>query len=123
METQWLKGIKMDKAIYIPSAILGAFLILIYTYRCHRAKREFNQAVMVNAILQSSGIICGVLLILGTFNDEAKKLLNEIDLYILIAGFAVTAASVKGIYKDIFLSTVIKPKASLKRQEEVKANS
>ncbi|ELP2673660.1 threonyl-tRNA synthetase [Vibrio parahaemolyticus] len=107
-------------------AIFGAFLILIYTYRCHRAKREFNQAVMVNAILQSSGIICGVLLILGTFNDEAKKLLNEIDLYILIAGFAVTAASVKGIYKDIFLSTVIKPqesKASLKRQEEVKANS
>ncbi|CAK3135496.1 Threonyl-tRNA synthetase [Vibrio crassostreae] len=115
----------MDKAIYIPSAILGAILILIYTYRCHRAKREFSQAVMVNAILQSSGIICGFLLILGTFNDDAKKLLNEIDLYILIAGFAVTAASVKGIYKDIFLSTVIKPqesKASLKRQEEVKTN-
>ncbi|MCE7535619.1 hypothetical protein [Aliivibrio fischeri] len=114
----------MDKAIYIPSAILGVIFILIYAYRCHVTKREFNQAVMVNAFLQSSGIVCGLLLVLGTFNDEAKKLLNEIDLYILIAGFAVTAASIKGIHKDIFLSTVVKPnepRTSVKRQEEVKS--
>ncbi len=107
----------MDKAIYIPSAILGVILIIIYAFRCHATKREFNQAVMVNAILQSSGIVCGLLLVLGTFNEDAKKLLNEIDLYILIAGFAVTTASIKGIYKDIFLSTAAKPQEQRIKQK------
>lgn len=95
----------MDKAIFIPSAIIGIILIFIYAYRCHVAKIEFNQSVMVNAILQASGVVCGFLLVAGTINEDARKLLKEIDLYIFIAGMVVLAASLKGIYSDIFLST------------------
>ncbi|WP_216825106.1 hypothetical protein [Agarilytica rhodophyticola] len=95
----------MDKAIFIPSAIIGVILISIYAYRCHAAKKEFNQAVMVNAILQSSGVVCGALLVAGTINEDARELLKEIDLYIFIAGMVIVAASLKGIYSDIFLST------------------
>lgn len=95
----------MDKAIFIPSAIIGVILISIYAYRCHVAKKEFNQAVMVNAILQSSGVVCGLLLVAGTINEDARDLLKEIDLYIFIAGMVIVAASLKGIYSDIFLST------------------
>jgi hypothetical protein len=98
----------MDKAIFIPSAILGLIFIIIYWYRCNQAGKEFNQAVMVNAVLQSSGIVCGLLLVAGTLNDEARKLLNEIDLYIFISGLVVLAASVKGVHKDIFVSTKVK---------------
>jgi len=97
----------MDKVIFIPSAILGLVFIGIYWYRCNKAKKEFNQAVMVNAVLQSSGIVCGLLLVAGTLSDEARKLLNEIDLYIFISGLVVVAASVKGLHKDIFSSTKI----------------
>jgi hypothetical protein len=95
----------MDKAIYIPSAIIGLILIIIYALRSHSSGKEFNQAIMVNAILQASGLVCGVLLVAGTMNEEAKKLISEIDLYIFIAGMVILAASVKGIYTDIFLST------------------
>jgi hypothetical protein len=102
----------MDKAIFIPSAILGLILILVYWYRCGKANKEFNQAVMVNAVLQSSGIICGLLLVAGTLNEEARKLLNEIDLYIFISGLVVVAASVKGIHKDIFISTKVRNEQS-----------
>jgi len=98
----------MDKVVFIPSALLGLILILIYLYRSSKAGKEFNQAVMVNAVLQSSGIVCGLLLVAGTLNDDARKLLNEIDLYIFISGLVVVTASAKGIHKDIFVSTKIK---------------
>jgi hypothetical protein len=95
----------MDKAVFIPSAFLGLIFIVIYWYRCTQARKEFNQAIMVNAVLQASGIVCGLLLVAGTINEEARKMLNEIDLYIFISGLVVVAASVKGIHKDIFMST------------------
>jgi hypothetical protein len=98
----------MDKVIFIPSAILGLIFILIYWYRCNQSKKEFNQVVMVNTVLQSSGIVCGLLLVAGTLNDNASKLLHEIDLYIFISGLVVVAASIKGIHKDIFVSTSVK---------------
>ncbi|SHO28033.1 Threonyl-tRNA synthetase [Moritella viscosa] len=74
---------------------------------------------MVNAIIQASGLVCGLLLVAGTIDEDARKLLKEIDLYIFIAGVVVLAASLKGIYTDIILSTKVnsptqpnKPKAS-----------
>lgn len=108
----------MDKAIFIPSAIIGTILIVVYLYRCRKENKEFNQAVMVNAVLQSSGIVCGLLLVAGTVNDEARKLLNEIDLYIFISGLVVLATAIKGIHKDIFVSTKVRSKkiSSLKEK-------
>lgn len=97
----------MDQFIFIPSAFIGILFIAIYSYRCHKSNKKFNQAVIVTAILQSSGIVYGLLLILGTVNDEVRKLLNEIDLYILISGLVVVSASLQGLKKDIFLSTKV----------------
>lgn len=105
----------MDKVIFFPSAILGLVLIATYWYRCSQVGKEFNQAVMVNAVLQSSGIVCGLFLVAGTISDEARKLLNEIDLYIFISGLVVVAASIKGIHKDIFASTKAPTATSNKR--------
>ncbi|WP_335911913.1 MULTISPECIES: threonyl-tRNA synthetase [Shewanella] len=113
----------MDKAIFIPSALIGVVLIAIYAFRCHKAKKEFNQAVMVNAILQASGVVCGILLVAGTINEDARKLLKEIDLYIFIAGMVVLAASLKGIYSDIFLSTKVSDSKSSNKSSKSDAAS
>ena len=95
----------MDKIIFLPSAVLGVVLIGVYFCRCHKAKKSFDQSVIVNSILQASGIVCGILLVAGTMVEEARLLLEEIDLYILISGLVVIATSAKGIHKDIFAST------------------
>lgn len=95
----------MDNVILIPSTTLGLIFIGVYWFRCRLAKKEFNHGIMVNTVLQSSGIVCGLLLMIGVFNEDARKLLKEIDLYIFIAGLVILAASIKGIYSDIFLST------------------
>lgn len=91
----------MDKFIFIPSAILGLIFVGIYAYNCHANKTKFNHQVMVNSILQASGIVCGSLLILSTFFAELKKYLTNIDIYILISGLAVLVVSVQSAYNDL----------------------
>lgn len=95
----------MDKIIFYPSAGIALILIAIYWFRCHRIGKEFSQSVMVNIVLQSAMLVCGCLLVFGTFIEEARALLSEIDLYILISGLVVLSVSVKSMHKDIFLST------------------
>lgn len=92
----------MDKAIFIPSAILGLFFIAIYSYKCFRDNKRFDHQVMVNTILQSSGIVCGVLLILSTFFVDLKQYLKNIDIYILISGLAVLVVSIQSVYSELF---------------------
>ena len=94
----------MDKVIFIPSAILGLIFVAIYAYNCHVSKTKFNHQVMVNSILQASGIVCGGLLILSTFFIELKQYLTNIDLYILISGLAVLVVSVQSAYNDLTFS-------------------
>jgi len=95
----------MDKIIFLPSAGLGLLFICIYWYRCRVAKKKFDFSVLVNAVLLSSGIVGGILLVAGTIFDEARKLAQEIDLYIFIAGLVVFATAVRGIHSEIFAST------------------
>lgn len=106
----------MDKAIFYPSAALGILFIVIYLYRCHKAGVEFSQSVMVSTALQSSGIVCGALLIAGCVHDEARELLSEIDLYIFISGLVVLAGAVKAIHKDVFVSTKVSSDTASNKQ-------
>ena len=98
----------MDKVIFIPSAVLGLALLGIYWYRCHMAKKEFNTSMIAIVVLQASGIICGLVLIVGTFYDPARDLLRDIEIYILISGLFVIATSAKSIKNDIFVATAKK---------------
>lgn len=95
----------MDKIILYPSAALGLVLLVIYWYRCRAARVEFNQSVIVSAVFQSSGIVCGLVLVAGVFFEDARKLIQEIDLYIFISGLVVLATSLKGVHQEIFNST------------------
>ncbi|NVK23859.1 MAG: threonyl-tRNA synthetase [Gammaproteobacteria bacterium] len=94
----------MDKVIFIPSAILGLIFVAVYAYNCHSRASKFNHQVMVNSILQASGIVCGGLLILSTFFAELKQYLTNIDLYILISGLAVLVVSIQSAYNDLKFS-------------------
>ncbi|QOW05753.1 hypothetical protein [Vibrio parahaemolyticus] len=111
----------MDKVVFIPSAILGLIFISIYAYKCHVAKKKFSHQVMVNAVLQASGIVCGALLILSTFFEQLDQYLTNIDLYIFISGLAVLAVSVQSTFNDIF-SIKGSKKASLESREETTAS-
>jgi hypothetical protein len=78
-----------DPIIYIPSGVAGLILVLIYLFRCHRSKETVNPAILTGAILSGSGMVCGVLLIIGSFYKGVMDHLTGINLYILIAGLAV----------------------------------
>lgn len=86
-----------DPIIYLPSVVLGAILVAIYIYISLKKKLLPLMADIVNLILLASGIVAGVLLILSTFFIEIKKILNGIDLYILIGGVALIHVSIKGV--------------------------
>ena len=92
----------MDSVILVPSVVLGFVFLVCYLLRCHKRKTETNLGIMVNAFLQSSGIVCGVFLMAGSVYPPAKEYLEGIDIYIFIAGLAVSAVSMKGVFKDIF---------------------
>ena len=96
----------------IPSAILGLVFIAIYSWRCWRTKIEFNLAVMINAVFQASGIVCGLFLIAGVFWPEAKEVISGIDIYIFVSGLAVFAVSAQGFYRDAVRSTSNEPEAA-----------
>lgn len=98
----------MDKVIYIPSAGLGLCFIAVYLYRCHSAGKDISLSIMVNAILQASGIVCGIFLIASTIFQEVRKLLQGIEIYVFIAGLAVIAVSLQGFHRDVIKMT--KPK-------------
>lgn len=97
--------VRMDKAILLPSVGLGTLLILVYVYRCATEDVNFNTAVMINIILQSSGIVCGFFLMGGSVSETVKGYLSGIDLYIFIGGAAVLVVSMQGILRDVFEST------------------
>lgn len=96
----------MDKVILIPSAVLGLIFIAIYSYRCWKTKNEFNHAVMINAVFQASGIVCGIFLVAGIFWPEAKAMISGIDIYIFVSGLAVFAVSAQGFHRDAIKTTL-----------------
>jgi hypothetical protein len=90
----------VDKIILISSTLLGLLMVIIYAIRCWRSGVEFNHAVMINTIFQSSGIVCGVFLVASIFFPDIKKIIADIDIYIFVSGLAVFAVSIQGFYRD-----------------------
>ena len=92
----------MDSIVLLPSVVLGIIFLLFYALRCRRNRETLNVGVIVNTFLLSSGIICGLLLMVGCVYEPAKALLKGIDIYIFIGGIAVFVVSAQGIHKDVF---------------------
>lgn len=95
----------MDKLVLISSTSLGLIMVLIYAFRCWRTGVEFNHAVMINTIFQSSGIVCGAFLVASIFFPDIKKIIADIDIYILVSGLAVFAVSIQGFHRDAIKPT------------------
>lgn len=91
----------MDKIILFPSIIVGSIFIGIYLFRCYKGHTEYNLSVMVTLLLSSSGIVGGILLTTCIFFEKIK-MLDGINLYIVIAGISVISVSIQGIYRDVF---------------------
>ncbi|MCY7297243.1 threonyl-tRNA synthetase [Alteromonas sp. a30] len=91
----------MDKALFIPSAIIAGILILIYAVLIYRKGLEFDQQAITNIILQSFQLVCGCVLIASTFIEDLASLVSDLNLYILIAGAVLLVNAVKTVYKDL----------------------
>lgn len=92
----------MDSIILYPSAILGLLLVFVYWARCWYHDIEFDLSVVVNVVFQASGVVCGVLLIAGTFFEQARQHIQQIDLYVFVSGLVVLVTCCRGIYKEAF---------------------
>jgi hypothetical protein len=91
----------MDPIVLYPSLIFGVILIVLHLLQCHKKKKPVNLGVMINSVLSGSGVVCGLLLLIGSFSDQIMKRLTGINVYIFIAGLAVCYVSAQTIYKDI----------------------
>lgn len=91
----------MDELILFPTAGLALALAIAYFIRCYTLKNEFDVAVLVNIILASSGVVCGVFLVASTFMPELRDRLTGISLYIFIAGIVVLAVSAQSLKREI----------------------
>ena len=90
----------MDKMILFPTLVLGAIFICFYLFRCCKGHRKYNLTVLVACVISSSGIVGGVLLILSALFEKIK-ILDGMELYIVIAGIAVLSVSLQSIHRDI----------------------
>lgn len=91
----------MDKALFIPSAIIAGILIILYAILIFRKGLEFDQQAVTNIILQSFQLVCGCVLIASTFIDDLADLVSDLNLYILIAGAVLLVNAIKTVYKDM----------------------
>lgn len=92
----------MDSIVLIPSVVLGICVLAYYLHRCYQNKEAINVGVIVNTFLLSSGIVCGLLLMVGSIYAPAKEFLKGIDIYIFIGGIAVFVVSAQSLHKDVF---------------------
>ncbi|NTV66743.1 MAG: threonyl-tRNA synthetase [Chlorobaculum sp.] len=91
----------MDKVVLLPSIVLALIAVGLYLFQCHSGKKIFDHSVMITTVLNSSGVICGCVLIVGSINDDVMKYISQINLYIFIGGLAVLAVSIQGLYNSI----------------------
>ncbi|MGF1836794.1 hypothetical protein [Photobacterium sanguinicancri] len=91
----------MDKALFIPSAILAGIFIVLYAIVGFKKGLEFEQKTITNIILQSFQLVCGAVLIASTFFDELVDLVSDLNLYILIAGAVLFINAIQSIYNDM----------------------
>lgn len=96
---------KLDSIIFLPTVALGTIILLFYFIRCHKSNKSLNLSVIVNLFLLSSGVICGLLLMVGSIYEPAKAYLKGIDIYIFIGGLSVFIVSIQSLRKDIFADT------------------
>jgi len=66
----------MDKTILIPTVLLSLLIIGYYLFRCWKFKKQANNAVLINSVLNSSGIVCGIALGLSPFFPTVKALIG-----------------------------------------------
>lgn len=91
----------MDKALFIPSAVVSLLFIVVYALLCYRNKTEFDQKIITNLILQAFQIVCGAVLVASTFISDLKDLVSDLNLYILIAGAVLLVNSGQSAISDL----------------------
>ena len=92
----------MTPTVFQVIAGLSILAVGGYIARCFATKNEIDSSIIVVLVLQSGGIIGGILLISSAFYPEAKQLVQQYDLYAHIAGLVVLVTCGRGAFGQIF---------------------
>jgi|ERR1051325_1460867 hypothetical protein len=93
----------VDKAVLVPTVILGLLLVGIYLIRCWRGSRVYSLSILISIVLFAGGVIAGGLLVARPLLPYAVVArLVGLELYVWIGGLAVLAVSIQAIYREIF---------------------
>jgi len=93
----------VDKAVLVPTVILGLLLVGIYLIRCWGGFRVYSLGVVISIVLFAGGVVAGGLLVARPLLPQTfVARLVGLDLYVWIGGLAVLAVSIQAIYREIF---------------------
>lgn len=91
----------MDKTVFIPSAVLGAMLVIGYLVIAFKRKTTPELKNMVSLFLAAAGFVGGIVLILGCFSEDARKHVADLPTYIFIAGMSMLYISAQTAFRDL----------------------
>jgi hypothetical protein len=91
----------VNNAMFIATVSVSFFVVLIYSYNCFKKKKGIELQPIVNLILLSSGIVCGMAIIISSFYPKIKTHIGGFEIYIFISGVAVMFVSIKSVYSEI----------------------
>lgn len=91
----------MDRMVFIPTVVLGMILVFIYLHQCWKNNSHVVIGSLILLIMQSSGVVVGFFLALGTIYKPLQNYLTGLDYYIFISGIAIVSVSIQGIYRDM----------------------
>ncbi|MGE5529126.1 MAG: hypothetical protein ACM3X6_08290 [Patescibacteria group bacterium] len=94
----------MDKAVYIPSIILGTIFASIYCLCCRMQKRRIDAETAGHCFLCGPSIVAGCLLLAGSVYDKLLRLVGA-NIYIGLAGFLVLLVTCQKLRKYFMDST------------------
>ncbi len=94
----------MDKAVYIPSIVLGTILAASYCLRCRMCKRRIDAETAGHCFLCGPSIVAGCLLLAGSVYDKLLHLVG-INICLAMAGFLVILVSCQKLRKYMTDST------------------
>lgn len=91
----------MDNLVLFPTIGIASFLLIVHLAVCLKKKITPGLAPILNIVLLASGLVCGVMLMVGCVYEPVMKRISELKLYIFIAAVAVLYISISELWKTV----------------------
>jgi hypothetical protein len=91
----------LDKLLFLPTIVLGLGLACVYGIKCWKGSLEYRLEVLIALLLQSGGLVSGLVLMFITVSSALNGSYTPLRLQTFIGGLLMSAFSVKGLYGSL----------------------